>query len=285
MELNFINWLQSFNTPFLDQFFIYVTMLGEEYFYIFMLGLFYWCVNKESVRYLVIVLTFSAVVNSAMKEIFNTARPFQVESVRALRTETAHGSSFPSGHTQTVVAFYGALAYQYKRAWLWVLAVVVITMVGLSRIYLGVHWPRDVIGALFFGILSIALITQITKMDTKKGVTWPYLAMVVAVVFSMVFLHSETYMKASGAFLGFMMGYFVEDHYIKFDVRASLFQQIAKFAIGIVGTLVFYEGLKMVLPTHLFFTWLRYFVTIFFVVAGVPWLFIKLKLSQNRLFK
>lgn len=285
MELNFINWLQSFNTPFLDQFFIYVTMLGEEYFYIFMLGLFYWCVNKESVRYFVIVLTFSAVVNSAMKEIVNTARPFQVESVRALRTETAHGSSFPSGHTQTVVAFYGALAHKYKRVWLWGLAIIVITLVGLSRIYLGVHWPRDVFGAIVFGAISIWIIYRITILESKKGITWPYLAIVIGVIFSLVFLHSETYMKASGAFLGFMVGYFIEDHYVKFDVRASFFQQIIKFLIGMTGTILFYEGLKILLPSHLFFTWLRYFITIFFVVAGVPWLFIKLRLSQNRLFK
>ncbi len=285
MELNFINWLQSFNTPFLDQFFIYVTMLGEEYFYIFLLGLFYWCVNKEIVRYFVIVLTFSAVINGAMKEIFNTLRPFQVESVRALRTETAHGSSFPSGHTQTVTVFYGALAHKYKKAWLWAIAIIIIALVGLSRIYLGVHWPRDVFGAILFGAISVFVVYNITELEKRKGITWPYLALVVGVLISLIFLHSETYLKAAGAFLGFMLGYFIEDQFVKFDVRASFIQQIIKFVIGITGTLVIYEGLKIVLPAHLFFTWLRYFVTICFVVAGVPWLFIQLKLSKNRLFR
>ena len=92
MELNMIEWIQSFSTPALDRFFIGVTMLGEEYFYIVLLSFFYWCINKEVVKYLVFVLTFSSVINGALKEIINSPRPFETLDIRALRVETAHGS-------------------------------------------------------------------------------------------------------------------------------------------------------------------------------------------------
>ncbi len=284
MELNFINWIQSFNTPFLDQFFIYVTMLGEEFFYIFVLSLFYWCVNKEGTRYFVMILTFSAVINGALKEIVNSSRPFQVEAVRALRTETAHGSSFPSGHTQTVTAFYGTLIYKFKNIFITIFSVIIILLVALSRIYLGVHWPRDVVAGIVLAILSIAVIHKITMLDEKKGIEWPYYAVTAIVIVSMFFLHSETFIKATGAFLGFMLGYLVEDHYVKFDVRADGFAQIMKFVIGMLCTLIIFEGLKFVLPELVIFTFLRYFMTIFFVVAVIPWIFVKLKLSRHRIF-
>ncbi len=284
MELNFINWIQSFNTPFLDQFFIFVTMLGEEYFYIFVLSFFYWCVNKEGTRYFVMILTFSSVINGALKEIVDSSRPFQVESVRSLRTETAHGSSFPSGHTQTVTAFYGTFAYRFKNIGGVILAAVIILLVALSRVYLGLHWPRDVVGAIVMGILSIVVMHKIIMLEEKKGIAWPFYAVSAVVITSMFFLHSETYIKATGAFLGFMLGFLVEDHYVKFDVRADGFAQIIKFVIGIILTLAIFEGLKFILPELILFTFFRYFMTIFFVVAVIPWIFVKLKLSRHRIF-
>ena len=284
MELSFINWLQSFNTPMLDQFFIYVTLLGEEYFYIFVLGFCYWCVQKDVVRDFVMILTFSSVLNSALKEIVNSPRPFLVEQVRALRTETAHGMSFPSGHTQTVASFYGALAYKYKRISLWALAIVVTLLVGLSRVYLGVHWPRDVIGGIAVAVVSIIIITKMIRVENKKGISWPFFILLGLVLVSFLFLNSETYIKSAGAFLGFMLGSLVESHYIKFDVRAGKLTQLLKFVIGIVGTLIIFEGLKMILPDIAFFKGLRYFVTIFFVAAVVPWIYVKLKLSKHHIF-
>ncbi|HAS73060.1 MAG TPA: PA-phosphatase, partial [Clostridiales bacterium UBA8960] len=94
MALQWITWIQSFNTPFLDVFFELITMLGETYFYIVVLGFFYWCISKEGVKDLVMVLTLSSVVNAVLKEWVNTPRPYLVENIRALRTETANGSSF-----------------------------------------------------------------------------------------------------------------------------------------------------------------------------------------------
>ena len=284
MELQWINALQSLNTPFWDRFFIGVTMLGEEYFYILVLGFFYWCINKEEVRYLVMVITFSSVVNGALKEIVNSPRPFMVEEVRALRTETAHGSSFPSGHVQIVASFYGALAHRYKKVWLWLIACVVVILVGLSRVYLGVHWPRDVVGGIIFAVLSIFIISRMELYEKRHGVSWPYFILFALVVLSMFLLKSETYIKATGAFLGFMMGYLVEDYYVKFDVRNGLFGQLLKFILGIALTLAIFEGLKAVLPDSNLFVFIRYFATIFSVAAIIPWIFTKVGLSRRHMF-
>ena len=284
MELQWINALQSLSTPFWDRFFIGVTMLGEEYFYILVLGFFYWCINKEEVRYLVMVITFSSVVNGALKEIVNSPRPFMVEDVRALRTETAHGFSFPSGHVQIVASFYGALAQRYKKVWLWLIAALMVILVGLSRVYLGVHWPRDVFGGIIFAALSILVMASLARYEKRNGVSWPYFILFALVVLSMFILKSETYIKATGAFLGFMMGYLVEDYYVKFDVRNGLLGQLLKFILGIALTLALFEGLKAVLPDTNLFVFVRYFATIFSVAAIIPWIFTKVGLSRRHMF-
>lgn len=284
METNVIEWIQSINTPALDTFFIGVTMLGEEYFYIILLSFFYWCINKDVVKYLVFVLTFSSVLNGALKEVINTPRPFESLDIRALRVETAHGSSFPSGHTQTVAAFYSALAIRLKTKWFWLVAVVIMVLVAISRVYLGVHWPKDVIVALFLGVLVAWGIHRLFVAEKDRGVTWPYVMITGVVLVSLFFLHSETYIKAACAFLGFIVGIIVEENYITFDVRASLGIQFLKFIIGIVLTLAIFEGLKFLFPQTLVFVGIRYFVTLFTVVAVIPWIFVKLRWSTYRFF-
>lgn len=282
MELDIIHWIQSFHTPLLDQLFILITMLGEETFYILVLGFFYWCVDKHTVRYFVLLMTFSGVLNAALKEIVNSSRPFMVENVRALRTETAGGSSFPSGHTQTVTVFYGALAHKINKLWGWILAVVIILSVGISRVYLGVHWPKDVVGGILLGILSIVFMYQLSKISNMDLVHKIYLTLVAMALASLTVLHSETYLKAVGAFTGFMMGYFIESLWIQFNTKGSWKQQVLKFIVAIVITLGVFEGLKIGLPAGSGFKMLRYFVTLLLVTAGVPWLFQRLKLSGKE---
>lgn len=281
MELSFIKWVQSFHTEFLDQIFILITMLGEEYFYILVLGYMYWCSNKEITRYLVLSLTFSSVLNGAMKEIVNSQRPYLVADIRALRVETALGTSFPSGHTQTVVSFYFALAMRVKKAWAWILGSTLVVLVGLSRIYLGVHWPRDVVGAIILGVLSVLMMMFLYRKEREKGILWQYYLLIMGIVFSFFFLQSETYVKGCAAFMGFMLGTMIEMKYIRFKTQNRALLQLLKFVSGMGLTLIVFLGLKVVLPDTTPFIGFRYFFTVFSVAAIIPWFFVKIGFSQT----
>lgn len=69
--------------------------------------------------------------------------------------------SFPSGHTMGAVALYGFLAYMFwqqrRRVWA-LLAMLFVLLIALSRIYLGVHYPSDILGALAVSIIWLALV-------------------------------------------------------------------------------------------------------------------------------
>lgn len=101
------------------------------------------------------------IIVSSLKALFHRSRPDQ-----ALAIMPAAGYSFPSGHTFICVAFYGLLAClafrQARSPWLKGIvlcaAVALVVAVGTSRIYLGAHWPTDVLGSVILGGAWIALL-------------------------------------------------------------------------------------------------------------------------------
>jgi membrane-associated phospholipid phosphatase len=82
--------------------------------------------------------------------------------------------SYPSGHALGSTILYGFLAYllatRYPRfAWfIYVLAVLLIAVIGLSRLYLGVHWPTDIIGGYCIGFLWVMFCIAMLKLQQSK---------------------------------------------------------------------------------------------------------------------
>lgn len=113
--------------------------------------------------------TLAPVVNLGLKELASRPRP---DIALALVEEA--GYAFPSGHAAFAAAFFGALIVLMGR-WRWLdnrprlrlalqvgLAALVLC-IGASRVYLGVHWPSDVIGGFLFGALYLAALVAIRR--------------------------------------------------------------------------------------------------------------------------
>ncbi len=145
MEL--LYWFESIRNPVLDAFMSLVTHLGEETFFMIGALFVFWCVDKRKGYYLLSVGFVGVLVNQWLKIICRVPRPWVrdpdftiVESARA----EASGYSFPSGHTQTAVGFFGGVARFAGRLWLRVACLAAAVLVPVSRMYLGVHTPADV---------------------------------------------------------------------------------------------------------------------------------------------
>jgi len=118
---------------------------------------------------LVLVVPGGILLNVLMKHAFGRARPMFAEPMLTLTTY-----SFPSGHVAAATLFYGLLAaFMITRmeAWRWrllvaLVALLIVVLVGLSRIYLGVHYLSDVLAALAEGIAWLAIC--LTAMQTLK---------------------------------------------------------------------------------------------------------------------
>ena len=119
---------------------------------------------------LVINLLGITIINNLIKVIIARSRP----EINKLVTET--GYSFPSGHSITSMVFYGYLVYlTYKyinnkkiKIPLIIFLILLIPTIGLSRIYLGVHYASDVLCGFLLGIIYLILFISISKKYLER---------------------------------------------------------------------------------------------------------------------
>lgn len=257
-------------------------MAGEEFIPIIILIIMFWCKDKKYGYKLGFALTFSVVFNGAIKDIVKSPRPIGREGIKSLRTKTATGYSFPSGHTQNITVLFSSLMIEFKKKWLNVLGVVLIVLVAISRMYLGVHWPKDVVGGIVFGIISVLIGNYIFEIEDMKKRNIIFIFLMILSLVGTIFFKSPDYYKATGVFLGFFIGYFVESSYIKFSVKATTFKNVAKLLLGLVGVVLIRVFMKKVLPLGNYGDILRYLAIGFWCTAAAPYLFLKLNLAEKE---
>ena len=170
----------SFRSPVLTKYFIFVTDVGDIYGYaIFLLLLTLMSIfvfkNWKYTVQIVLVLLLSAVSNLMLKRFVDRARP-GIEHLVSVET-----LSYPSGHAMSAMAFYGFLMYLFYRFKINIFLKVVIILllgllilsIGLSRIYLGVHFPSDIAGGYIAGFIWVVFcvilfnLIEVFRRDSK----------------------------------------------------------------------------------------------------------------------
>lgn len=256
--IEILKYIQSFSNPFLDSFFELVTMLGENIFFIAVIAVFYWCFNKTFGYKLAFVYLTSGAFNTIIKEIVKFPRPIGYEGIRSSRIKTAGGYSFPSGHTQQASSLFITLMMEFRKKWLYIIGVLGMLFVGLSRMYLGVHWPTDVIGGLMIGILWT--ITVVKIFDWSKDREDPALlgVLVIPMMICLLLIKTATYYKAVGALTAMWAGYLIEDKYIHYVTKAVWWKQLIKLVVGFLGIILIRVYIKMLLPLSIYSDFFRY---------------------------
>ena len=147
--MNFLRFLEGIRNPVFDFLLSLITHLGEETIFMAVAIAMFWCFSKKDGYYLLSVGFVGTVMNQFLKLIFRIPRPWVLDPdfsiVESARAE-ATGYSFPSGHTQSSVGTFGGLAYIFKnKKAVWIPCLVACVLVPFSRMYLGVHTPKDVL--------------------------------------------------------------------------------------------------------------------------------------------
>ncbi len=251
MELSIIRWIQQFASNGLDQFFEIMTQFGEENLYIAIITYLYWNVDKKFGKVLGFATCMTLIINNSLKELFNFDRPIGEEGIRSLRLETATGKAFPSGHTQSASTFYTMLGLRVDNRLVKSLCAAIIFVVGLSRVYLGVHYPKDVISAWVIGVL-IATTVFFVVYKHKKALSI-YFAGVGAGILLLSFIGSEDYYKSLGLLIGFAIACYIEEMYVNFSTESRLSKKIIRFIIGVLILILIKSVLKVVFPHHMVF--------------------------------
>jgi undecaprenyl-diphosphatase len=122
---------------------------------------------------LLITLAGSAGLGEVLKLLFARPRPHLFPWLTGAR-----GWSFPSGHTLTATVLGGLLAWLmgrrldgWRRVALWVGAGLWVVLVGLSRVYLGVHYPSDVLASLAVGGLCLLVAMYVSRVNVSQAAT------------------------------------------------------------------------------------------------------------------
>lgn len=165
------SFLISFKSTNLTNFMIFITNLSGVKFMIIVsilsLSLLIW--KRKECLYLIGSLGVGVTLNLILKNIFNRERPIN------LRLIEENGFSYPSGHAMASLAFYGAIIVivnnlnidkKYKYL-INIFLGLLIFLIGLSRIYLGVHHPSDIIGGWLIIIGLLFILDYIIKKENK----------------------------------------------------------------------------------------------------------------------
>jgi hypothetical protein len=146
-----MEWVLELRSPTWTLIFLGLTALGDIGFYLVFLSLGYWLADRPRFRVVAQIAMVAALLNSLLKAYFQVPRPVDIPALAE-----ADGYSFPSGHAQLSATLWLWLALEIQRFWLSLLAALLIAGIAFSRVYLGVHFPRDVAAGVAIGALTVA---------------------------------------------------------------------------------------------------------------------------------
>ena len=156
IELSILDWIQTLHTPFLDKIMVFITRLGDAGIIWIVLSIVLLLIPKTRKSGVVMVAALVVDVllcNIVLKNLVARTRPYDVNRGVHLLVAKLHDYSFPSGHTAASFASVTAL-YLAGEKKLWKFALVLACLIAISRLYLYVHYPTDVLGGILFGVIS-----------------------------------------------------------------------------------------------------------------------------------
>ena len=305
-EMQLMEWLQSHigSTGFGFWILSNLSAFGEELLMVAIMGFLYWGLNKEFGKYIGLNVLMVNVWNPMIKNIFLRLRPYfvpgynikplrPVDSSADVMDVAAQGYSFPSGHSANAVTIYGSLAaHEKKRGWLWALAVILPLLVGFSRVFVGVHYPTDVLCGFVLGALVVLLIPLLRKAIKNRWLF--YGVLLVLSLPGFFYCRTNDYFSSFGMLVGFLVAEPFEERFVNFKNTKNIIRCILRTAGG--GLIYFGLNtlLKMPFPSeildagnflaHLIRT-CRYAIVIFVVIGVYPLLFKATDKLWNKIFK
>ncbi|MBN2007325.1 MAG: phosphatase PAP2 family protein [Anaerolineae bacterium] len=282
-----ILWLQQFH-PSLDAAFEFITLAGNEKFFLLLLPLLYWCLDRRTGVRMFVLCLLTLYINEAAKVFFDQPRPAELNARVWCYTDDPAEGRFPSGHTQITTVTWGYLATQLRRRWLWILAVVMMALVPLSRLYLGIHFPHDLLGGYLIGLIILLafiwLIPDVERwLDARKLSEQLIVAIAVPILMALL-LPTESAVTACATLTGAGIGAVFERHWLRFGVQGGWQRRSLRYVTGLAILVGIWLGLRFAfasLEPAMPFRYLRYGLAGLWATFGAPWFFLKLGMASK----
>ncbi|NDJ84492.1 MAG: phosphatase PAP2 family protein [Chloroflexi bacterium] len=166
--LDIVVWLQDNRHWLLDGLALGLHYVARGQVLAFLLLLLTWRFDRRLAVQLLFGVLFGALVSTSLKYILQTPRPHIAfpGQVDALASQDGYG--LPSGHVLTAIILAGLLGLWFRRRWVWIAGVVYSLIVAWSRMYLGVHYPQDVLASMLIGPLVVGAYLQLYQYIAER---------------------------------------------------------------------------------------------------------------------
>jgi membrane-associated phospholipid phosphatase len=299
----------------------FFSQLGTEDFFFLVLPLIYWSIDSVLGIRVGMILVTSSMFNYIGKILFASPRPYWVSSdVRALWAETSFGA--PSGHAQHAMTVWGIIAASLRRTWVWAVCGLLIFFIGFSRIYLGSHFPFDVVMGWLLGAVilwafmrywdSVARWLSGKSFGQQVGIAFIVSMIFIVAGLAVTSLRSDYQLPAewmanairggneepvpvdangiftsAGTFFGLAFGLAWINLSGGYQAAGPLWMRVVRYVVGLVGVLILWMGLGEVFPRGdgaLVYSlrFVRYALVGWWVTGGAPWVFNRFKLVESR---
>ena len=246
-QTEIIRFFQSFESPLLNLFFEVINSVGDDYVYIPLLLIIIFGISFHKGFYLFHVLLWTVFAAIFLSEYFALPRPYDVDlnvkqlfrnytnstildsmdahhflgglpddAVTHFRNTKNYSYGFPSGHVSLITALWISISQLFLQLWVKALAIALIVLTAIARMYFGLHFLADVLGGILIGVFFMLLFYYtVYKSDSMKdtfsrGVTFfpfsPKASVLLACFFIVPLIFYWTLPQRYGVFPGTLLG-------------------------------------------------------------------------------
>ena len=246
-----LEWMVRFShyrTPLWNFFFRFLNYFDSDYFFFILIPIVWLAFSwKWGIRIYYLAIPAS-LINYSLKNIFKLPRP--CELVPGLTLVDVGGWSFPSGAAQGAMLFGGLFFYVSKSVRTRIIALLYIFVIGLSRVYLGVHYPTDVLAGWIIGLLLLLIFISVDKpierclKKTPFGITMTFLVSMPLLLLFLFYFNSKIN-SLMGSAIGVAVGLaFAIPNKLLLPPPKKVWEGIGRSLIGIVSIFFIYFALK-----------------------------------------
>jgi membrane-associated phospholipid phosphatase len=257
--IEIIKAIQRLKSPALTAIVIFITDLGTDMFYLPVILFLFWWIDKKKGFRLGILMLLSAWINSFLKDAFKQPRPFNFDQSLGLAYEPTYGA--PSGHAQFSLCFWVPVAAWFaekksgkKRFLVWAVAIFFILLIGFTRLYLGVHFPTDLLAGWLMGVIILFLMYVLNPLFIKhlSGQTRAQNILAAIAALAMISVYPGD-RSLPALFLGFFLGYNIMKKNFPFSPQSEIKEKklsimLLRCITGFAGLVVIYFVLRLLFP-------------------------------------
>ena len=214
-----------------------LSFLGGEIGLLLILLIILFCWKKESGKRLALIITavngwLPMVKASVMRPRPYMEYPDRIQGVAdvgnsaSLNDVVAQGYSFPSTHSASTTALFIPLAGEVKKKWMWIAAIAIPFLVGVSRAITGMHYPTDILAGWALGLIGAGICLLLEKKVKNEWIR--HLIILASVLPGVFFVRTEDYFTSLGLLIGLIAAVHFEEKFVNFRDTRNIWAMILR---------------------------------------------------------